>query len=90
MKRKFWGIKPTAGVLFAFASSIFLTNYVQAQQTVAAKTENVAQQQLRIVDAKKLMRQPSRLHSRTNKSFTGFLRRQYLPIIPGQQWKRNA
>ena len=52
MKRKFWGIKPTAGVLFAFASSIFLTNYVQAQQTVAAKTENVAQQQLRIVDAK--------------------------------------
>lgn len=54
MKRKFWGIKPTAGVLFAFASSTFLTNYVQAQQTVAAKVENVAQQQLRIVDAKKI------------------------------------
>ncbi|KUY30009.1 TIM-barrel domain-containing protein [Elizabethkingia ursingii] len=54
MKRKFWGIKPTAGVLFAFASSTFLTNYVQAQQTVAAKVENVAQQQLKIVDAKKI------------------------------------
>ncbi|OBS13603.1 alpha-xylosidase [Elizabethkingia miricola] len=54
MKRKFWGIKPTAGVLFAFASSTFLTNYVQAQQTVAAKVENVTQQQLRIVDAKKI------------------------------------
>lgn len=54
MKRKFWGIKPTAGVLFAFASSTFLTNYVQAQQTVAAKVENVAQQRLRIVDAKKI------------------------------------
>ncbi|MDX8573394.1 discoidin domain-containing protein [Elizabethkingia sp. HX QKY] len=54
MKRKFWGIKPTAGVLFAFASSTFLTNYVQAQQTVVAKVENVAQQQLRIVDAKKI------------------------------------
>ncbi|WP_407478940.1 TIM-barrel domain-containing protein [Elizabethkingia miricola] len=54
MKRKFWGIKPTAGVLFTFASSTFLTNYVQAQQTVVAKVENVAQQQLRIVDAKKI------------------------------------
>ncbi|EQB93999.1 discoidin domain-containing protein [Elizabethkingia anophelis] len=54
MKRKFWGIKPTAGVLFAFASSTFLTNYVQAQQTVAAKTETVAQQQLKITDAKKI------------------------------------
>ncbi|WP_407484906.1 TIM-barrel domain-containing protein [Elizabethkingia miricola] len=54
MKRKFWGIKPTAGVLFAFASSTFLTNYVQAQQTVVAKVENVTQQQLRIVDAKKI------------------------------------
>ncbi|HFK5543692.1 TPA: TIM-barrel domain-containing protein [Elizabethkingia anophelis] len=54
MKRKFWGIKPTAGVLFAFASSTFLTNYVQAQQTVAAKTETVAQQQLKITNAKKI------------------------------------
>ncbi|WP_407490380.1 TIM-barrel domain-containing protein [Elizabethkingia anophelis] len=54
MKRKFWGIKPTAGVLFAFASSTFLTNYLQAQQTVAAKTETVAQQQLKITNAKKI------------------------------------
>ncbi|WP_407490541.1 TIM-barrel domain-containing protein [Elizabethkingia anophelis] len=54
MKRKFWGIKPTAGVLFAFTSSTFLTNYVQAQQTVAAKTETVAQQQLKITNAKKI------------------------------------
>ncbi|MCT3637500.1 discoidin domain-containing protein [Elizabethkingia anophelis] len=54
MKRKFWGIKPTAGVLFAFASSTFLTNYVQAQQAIAAKTETVAQQQLKITDAKKI------------------------------------
>lgn len=54
MKRKFWGIKPTAGVLFAFTSSTFLTNYVQAQQIVAAKTETVAQQQLKITNAKKI------------------------------------
>ncbi|WP_407497195.1 TIM-barrel domain-containing protein [Elizabethkingia anophelis] len=54
MKRKFWGIKPTTGVLFAFASSTFLTNYLQAQQTVAAKTETVAQQQLKITNAKKI------------------------------------
>ncbi|HAY3561848.1 TPA: DUF5110 domain-containing protein [Elizabethkingia meningoseptica] len=54
MKRKFWAVKPTAGVLFAFASSTFLTSYVQAQQTPATKIENIARQQVKIVDAKKI------------------------------------
>ncbi|WP_185287097.1 hypothetical protein, partial [Chryseobacterium indologenes] len=54
MKRKFWAVKLTAGVLFAFASSTFLTSYVQAQQTPATKIENIARQQVKIVDAKKI------------------------------------
>lgn len=90
MKRKFWGIKPTAGVLFTFASSTFLTNYVQAQQTVVAKVENVAQQQLRIVDAKKLMLQPSRLHSQTNKKLYWISMGTISSDYSRQQWKRDA
>ena len=56
MKKNRWNVKPTVAVLFAFASTAVVPNYVKAQEATVTKTatQNTVSEKVSITDAKKI------------------------------------